>query len=69
MKFIQDADKKLEVNVPDCMVEALIKNITGWRTPTKKYKTILQRFNRTGTAQHDYVIKKFMKFTEMKEIK
>ena len=58
IKFTQDAGNKLTVEIPENMVESLIKNITGWRTPTKKYKSIRERFSRCGTSTHDYVIEK-----------
>lgn len=37
-------------------LEHLIKRCTGWRTPTKKYKSIWERFNSSGSSIHDSIL-------------
>lgn len=52
----QDADKKLKTTIDADTLEIELKSFFGWRTPTKRYKTMHDRFNGLGTHDHDKFI-------------
>lgn len=38
------------------VIDAYLKAFYGWRTPTKRYKTFMERYAALGTAHHDAFI-------------
>lgn len=47
---------KTHAVVPAHMVDSLLKEFFGWRTPTKKYNTFWERYTRLGSSQFDAFI-------------
>ena len=52
----QDADRKLKTTIDEGTLEMELKRYFGWRTPTKRYKTMRDRFDGLGTGNHDKFI-------------
>lgn len=57
----QHASQKLKITFSESQlesVEAEIKKITGWKSATKKYKTIFDRFNGQKNVDRDRIIER-----------
>lgn len=56
-KVRHDGIKELTIYKSDIpILENFIKKFTGWRTPTKRYKSIFDRFNSSGSSTHDNIL-------------
>lgn len=55
----QDNRQKLKITFTEDQlpqVEAQIKRITGWKSPTNRYSSIFERFRSLGSSEHDQII-------------
>lgn len=55
----QDNRQKLKISFTQDQlpqVEAAIKRITGWKSPTSSYSSIFERFRSLGSSEHDQII-------------
>lgn len=52
----QDNSDKIRVTTTRAEVERTCKRVLGWRTPTKRYTSIHNRFMNTGSSNFDKVI-------------
>lgn len=56
-KIRYDGIKELTIYKSDIpILENFIKKFTGWRTPTKKYRSIWHRFNGSGSSVYDSIL-------------
>lgn len=47
----------ITVNAPIYLVEETAKKVLGWRGPTKRFDTVLDRYKETGSSNYDKVIR------------
>lgn len=47
---------RITVNATISEVEHACKQLLGWRTPTKRYESIFDRFMKSGSSNYDKVI-------------
>lgn len=52
----QDNASKIKVTTTSAEIERTCKRVLGWRTPTKRYTSIHNRFMNTGSSNYDKVI-------------
>ena len=48
---------KLKVITTINEVEEACRRVLGWRTPTKQYNSLFERYKRAGSTDYDKVIK------------
>lgn len=51
-----NAQPRVTVHATVSEVENACKQLLGWRTPTKRYDSIFERFRATGSSNYDKVI-------------
>lgn len=55
------SDNGIKVITTKSTVEYTAKKILGWRTPTKRYNTIFERFMSLGSSDYNKVIETIYK--------
>ena len=56
IKLTQDNHDKISVTTTRAEIERTCKRVLGWKTPTKRYTSIHNRFMNTGSSNYDKVI-------------
>ena len=56
MELTQDNGKKLSVTISEEELNWYVKYFFNWRTPTKNYKSFVDRFKHLGSYDYDRLI-------------